>query len=64
MAENCDLTSYQLNSITISVPGSDSLEIPSDLGAVVKNRDYVCGNVISVTVSGSPDAPEITMEVF
>jgi hypothetical protein len=64
VAENCDLTSYQLTSITISVPGSDSLEIPSDLGAVVKNRDYVCGNVIAVTVSGSPDAPDVTVEVF
>lgn len=64
MAENCDLTSYQLTSITISVPGSDSLEIPSDLGAVVKNRDYVCGTVIAVTISGSPQAPDITLEVF
>lgn len=64
LAENCNLTSFQLSSLTISIPGGESLEVPSDRGAVIKNRDFVCGSVIAVTVSGSPQAPDITVEVF
>lgn len=64
IAENCNMTSFQLTSLTISVPGGESLEVPSDRGAVIKNRDYACGAVIAVTISGTPQAPEILVEVF
>jgi len=64
VVEPCELTSFQLGNLTVAFPGGESIEVPSNRGAVIKNRDFTCGSVIAVTVQGAGAAVDLNLEVF
>lgn len=64
LVQPCDVTSIDVQSFGYATPNTTGgpVEIPSNLGTLVRNESFHCGSVIQIQAAGTP--PTFTVEVY
>ncbi len=57
----CDVESIRLNSLTYASTGGEAVEIQFNYGSFVYGENLFCGDVIYITIAGSP--PNVTASI-
>ncbi len=63
IVKDCELQSVTIEQFQYVAPGTgEVVEVPANLGTLIRGQAIQCGNVISITASGSP--PEFLVQVY